>query len=352
LITVDLMVVICGAVAALQRPYADLPVALAAFAITVSPIASFDLFSVKFSPALLGVTWLTAAAMLLFGTSTPIHGDFAPSLLVLMIATVGWLTTPVGGFLAFLSGFAVLLAASALNRLDAPLPYLGLLAAGWMIGYLVYAQRLLVAEQIPARGASTGGAPAGEPRRAASEAHDGIAHPPSTSLPGPTRARPSLIKPADTAGLPKHSAGKIVRIAPEPGIDDIAALVKDFERSGLAITLSIDGSSRHVTPAVSLALYRLACQSVANVAKYAPYSESIVALIISAASAQITVYNEPAAPIVDRDYCTEYGLSEMRWQIKSLGGAIEYGPTDDGWSVCAEIPLQECSSDWSPWWCA
>jgi hypothetical protein len=41
----------------------------------------------------------------------------------------------------------------------------------------------------------------------------------------------------------------------------------------------------------------------------------------------------------------------MRQRVELLGGAIEVGPTHDGWSVCAEIPLQEGDTSWRPPWC-
>jgi hypothetical protein len=41
----------------------------------------------------------------------------------------------------------------------------------------------------------------------------------------------------------------------------------------------------------------------------------------------------------------------MRQRVELLGGAVDAGPTSDGWSVCAEIPLQEGDTGWRPWWC-
>src|SRR5215475_9203185 len=94
----DVLVLLGGVLATAQRPAADLPVALAAFAILLVPPALFFVFSVKLGPALLWATWSLAAAVMLFATSTPIHADFAPALLVLMVGAVGTLTNALGGF--------------------------------------------------------------------------------------------------------------------------------------------------------------------------------------------------------------------------------------------------------------
>jgi signal transduction histidine kinase len=47
------------------------------------------------------------------------------------------------------------------------------------------------------------------------------------------------------------------------------------------------------------------------------------------------------------------GMRGMRQRVELLGGVIDVGPTDDGWSVSAEVPLPEGSDDagWRPPWC-
>src|SRR5262249_19779208 len=144
MVIIDALVLVGGVLATLQRPAADLPVALAAYAILLIPPLLFFVFKIKLSPALLWLTWSTAAAIMLFATSTPVRADFAPALLVLMVGAVGTLTNAVGGVLAAVSAAALLLTASALHRLDAVVLYLGFVAGGCLIGYLMRAQRLLL----------------------------------------------------------------------------------------------------------------------------------------------------------------------------------------------------------------
>jgi glucose-6-phosphate-specific signal transduction histidine kinase len=68
-----------------------------------------------------------------------------------------------------------------------------------------------------------------------------------------------------------------MKTTPEPAI---GVLVEDFERAGLAVTLRIDGLTRHVSAAVGLALYGITQESLANTAKHAPACKSTVALNI------------------------------------------------------------------------
>ena len=59
------------------------------------------------------------------------------------------------------------------------------------------------------------------------------------------------------------------RMAPEPGVDDIGALVDDFTKAGMNVRLRIDGPTGRVSAAEGLALYRITQESLANIAKHA-----------------------------------------------------------------------------------
>lgn len=154
-----------------------------------------------------------------------------------------------------------------------------------------------------------------------------------------------------TVGLLDSSPTKTAQTTPEPGIDEIGLLVADFQRAGLDVTLRTDGPTHPVSAAVGLALYRITQESLANVAKHAADSKSTVALTVSPASVCLTVDNQLPAAIVSPQSAEGRGLRGMRQRVELLGGAIDAGPTDDGWSVRAEIPLHEGDAAWRPWWC-
>ncbi|OBA82355.1 two-component sensor histidine kinase [Mycobacterium sp. 1164966.3] len=370
------LVLSAGAVAVLQRPWSDLPAALIAMSIALSPLVAFFFFNMKFRPVLMWITWSATTAVMLFATSTPIRADFAPALLVLMVGLVGTLTSGVGGFLAAVSSAAMLLTAAAVHRLDVVALYLLFVAGGWLIGYLMHTQRVLLAQQIEAQEVLAEHAAADERRRIAREVHDVIAHSLSVTLLHVTGARRALQQDRDvddavealeqaerlgrqamadirrTVGLldtGPHGARKAAP-PPEPGIDDIGVLVADFERAGVAVTLRVDGPTSRVSAAVGLALYRITQESLANIAKHAPDSRSSVVLDISAASAKLAINTQLPAAVAAAD--TEgRGLRGMRQRVELLGGAIEAGPSRDGWAVNAEIPLEDGNTGWRPWWC-
>lgn len=375
LISVDVALVFGGVIGTLQRPVSDLPVALTAFALALSPSFAFFIFNMKMTPGPLWATWSASSALTLFGTSAPIHADFGPALLVLMVLVVATLASVLVGLLAAASAAALLLADSALHRLDTVVLYLGFIAVGWLLGYLMRTQRLLLAEQIAAQDMLAEHAAADERRRIAREVHDVIAHSLSITLLHVTGARRALQQDRDvddavealeqaerlgrqamadirrTVGLLDNWPTKAAQTVPEPGIDDIALLVEGFQRAGLAVALCVEGPTDHVSAAVGLALYRITQESLANIAKHAPESKAGVVLDISPASARLAVTNLLPAAVPATRSPEGRGLRGMRQRVELLGGAIDVGPTRDGWSVCAEIPLQEGDTAWRPGWC-
>ncbi|OBH44364.1 two-component sensor histidine kinase [Mycobacterium intracellulare] len=375
LIAVDVSLVLGGVIGTLQRPAADLPVCLAAFALALSPEVAFFVFNRKITAGPLWATWSAATALTLFATSAPIHADFAPALLILMVLVVATLASVLAGLLAAVSAAALLLTASALHRLDAIALYLGFIGVGWLLGYLMRTQRLLLAEQIAAQDVLAEHAAADERRRIAREVHDVIAHSLSITLLHVTGARRALQQDRDvddavdaleqaeklgrqamadirrTVGLLDNWPTKTTQTTPEPGIDDVPELVAGFQQAGLAVTLCVEGPTDHVSAAVGLALYRITQESLANIAKHAPESKASVVLDISPASARLAVSSLVPAAVVAAQSPEGRGLRGMRQRVDLLGGALDVGPTRDGWSVRAEIPLHEGDTTWRPRWC-
>jgi signal transduction histidine kinase len=357
------MALIC-LVATLQRPRSDLDVALIAVALAVSPLVLFfvsgfrDRPGVMFNPGVMWAAWSAAGSVFLFATSAPHTSDFAPLLLVLMVGVVGSLSTLVGGFLSAVTAAGMVLAAAAMNRLDAVALYLSFIGMGWLVGFLLRTQQQLMIKQDEARAALAQHAVADERRRIAREVHDVIAHSLSVTLLHVTGARRALQQDRDVEDavealeqaekLGREAMGDIrrtvgllddapMRTAPEPGVDDIADLIDGFARAGLAVTFRNEGLTHSVSPGTGLALYRITQESLANVAKHAPDSKAHVTLTYSRSSATLSIVNEAPVPVGASP--EGRGVRGMRQRIALLGGTIEIGPCDDGWSVRAAVPL-------------
>ena len=373
--TVDITVVVICIIAAAQRPVADLPAALIATAVAAVPCVVFLVYGVTrkvYESPGLWAAWTVAAVIFLFATSTPISGDFAPLLLVLVVGASGAMSGLFGGFLATVSSMALLLVASALHRVDALALYLSFVGMGWLVGYLMHTQQQLLLKQQQAQAQLAEHAAADERRRIAREVHDVIAHSLTITLLHVTGARRGLQQERDiddavealeqaehlgrqamadirrTVGLLDSAP---MKIDPEPGVTEIDSLVSDFSRAGLNVALHTDGPVDRVSAAVGLALYRITQESLANIAKHAPDSRSTVTLAISRTSASLTIVNELPVAVAASAEQEGRGLRGMRQRVELLGGSIAIGPSDDGWAVVADVPLSDTDGPRISWFC-
>lgn len=367
-VTVDVSLFAILTAAALQRLHTGLLPSLVAALIAFSPPLLFFFSGIKFHPALIWLTTSAATAVLLFSTSAPIESDIAPMLLVVMVGLVASHTSVLSGALAAASACALLVFAAATHHVDALPLYLTAVGLGWLVGFLMRIQQQLLVKQEENQAALAELAAADERRRIAREVHDVIAHSLSVTLLHLTGARRALQEDRDvddavdaleqaerlgrqamadirrTVGL---LDGAPVRTAPEPGIDDIPRLVDDFVRAGLSVRLHVTGSPERVSPAVSLALFRIAQESLANIAKHAPDSTSSVLLSFSQSSAHISVDNRLPVAVQSSEGLPEgRGVRGMRQRVELLGGILDVGPSGDEWSVRAEIPLGEGGRSW------
>ena len=371
--TVDVTVVALCVTAAMQRPASDLPAALIAIIVAAVPCVVFLVYGVTMkvyeAPGLWSA-WTVAAAIFMFGTSTPISGDFAPLLLVLVVGSVGAMSGMFAGFLATVSSVALLLTASALHHIDALALYLSFVGIGWLVGYLMHTQQQLLLKQQDAQAQLAEHAAADERRRIACEVHDVIAHSLSVTLLHTTAARRGLqedrdvdeaidaLEQAEQLGRQamadiRRTVGLLdsapMKTAPEPGADEIPSLVSGFTRAGLDVTLLVDGPLDRLSAAVGLALYRITQESLANIAKHAPDSLSTVTLTISPTSAALTIVNQLPVAVAVAPASEGRGLRGMRQRVELLGGRIDIGPSPDGWSVNADIPLDAVNGRRTPW---
>jgi signal transduction histidine kinase len=362
-VTVDVTVIGLCVTAALQRPAADLPMALIAIVVSAVPwviFMGFGITKVVYESSGVWAAWTAAAAIFLFATSAPISGDFAPLLLVVSVGAVGAMSGIFAGLLATASSVALLLIASALHRVDALALYLSFVGMGWLVGYLFHTQQQLLLKQQQAQAQLAEHAVADERRRIAREVHDVIAHSLSVTLLHITGARRGLQEDrdiddavealeqaehlgrqamADIRGTVGLLDGAPMKMAPEPGVGDITNLVDDFVRAGLTVDLDIEGPLDRVSAAVGLALYRITQESLANVAKHSPESQSTVTLAISHSSATLAVVNRLPVAVAAATAPEGRGVSGMRQRVHLLGGTIDVGPSGDGWVVRADVPL-------------
>lgn len=367
-VSIDVTLLIVSVVAVLQRPVSQWWIAGGALLVAYLPYIVFFAIDVTVPASIevlaLGLGWMLATPILLFGTSTPIEGDFAGVLLGLVCGVIGSMSSMRGGLLAAAGAATVLGAAVAMNRIDTPWLYLSFIGIGWLVGYLMRIQQGLLTEMRQTQEKLAEHAAADERRRIAREIHDVIAHSLSVTLLHITGARRGLQVDRDieeavealelaeqlgreamadirgTVGLLDATTGNI---APEPGVSDIPALVDDFVHAGLAVTYESGGWHDRIPAGAGLALYRIAQESLANIAKHAPDAVSQMTLAVAPVAATLTVTNLLPVPVSVATRAEGRGMAGMRQRVELLGGTIVAGPSDDVWTVRAVIPLADKS---------
>ncbi|WP_148286848.1 sensor histidine kinase [Curtobacterium sp. B18] len=123
--------------------------------------------------------------------------------------------------------------------------------------------------------------------------------------------------------------------APQPGLDDLPALVRATQAAGIPVALQLDegASGGTIDPLARLAAYRVVQEALGNVARHAPGAETAVTVVRRDAVLAVEVVN--AAPPRDTVAIVPpddggFGLTGMRERVAALGGTIDHGPLPSG----------------------
>ncbi|MGB8406537.1 MAG: histidine kinase [Mycobacterium sp.] len=356
--------------AAVQRDFTRPSLLIVANVLVFAPIVALVVGGYKL-PTLVTAALVLPGVAILLQCWPPVFLDAAPFLLMFMLGEMFALGSARDGLLGAAASALLLVEASRSGHLTTFVPYLlFFLAIAAMLGHILQLQQRLVLQERDRQAARTQQATADERRRIAREIHDVIAHSLSVTMLHLTGARRALqedhdVEEAvdgllDAERLGRQAMSDIRRTVgllgsgpredptapppPEPGMADIPDLVSTFATAGLRVDSHIDGAPDTVTAGVGLALYRVAQESLANIAKHAPASNADLQLRVAADAAVLTVRND-LPPGTRTPQESGSGLSGMRQRIEVLDGQFRAGPDLDGWTVQARVPI---SADVSP----
>lgn len=341
------------------------PLLLCVPLVLVSPLLHF--LTGTWLPWWLDIAGAVLAAGILL--AQPVDGvvDLAPALLALATAEITARDGLREGAAVAAVSQAILVAAALGPGLSgAPVHTLELLL-GFVVGaMLLWQMRALVAER-QARERAWDQATTTERERIAREIHDLVAHSLSISLLQVTGARRALRDVADAArdGDPHETSDAVAEVdaaladaeqvgrramadirrtvsamaegAPDrhalPGAADIATLVREVRGAGLAVEYDEQGDPTLLPAATGLGLYRIAQESLANVARHGgPDARARVRLRVTGSGAHLRITN-PLPAGRPRGDGLGSGLAGMQARAHQLGATLQAGPTADGWSV-------------------
>ena len=127
-------------------------------------------------------------------------------------------------------------------------------------------------------------------------------------------------------------------LAPQPGLEELDALVEQVRGAGLTTRLTRTGTPAPLSPGVQLAVYRLVQEALTNTLKHArgasrPRSASTSENERSRSRSSTT----GRRPMTRAD---GHGLAGMRERAAAYGAAVDAGPRrDGGWRVGARFPV-------------
>ncbi len=139
-----------------------------------------------------------------------------------------------------------------------------------------------------------------------------------------------------------RAVGEPLALAPQPGLDQLPALLDEVRRTGLDVEVSTDGARCPLPPGVDLAAYRVVQEALTNARRHAP-GASRVSLRLSYHPHELELLvrddgHGPARPAAEGGH----GLLGMRERVTLYGGSLTTGPTPGGagYTVHARIPYR------------
>jgi signal transduction histidine kinase len=153
----------------------------------------------------------------------------------------------------------------------------------------------------------------------------------------------ALREPDDIGPAPSGGSGNR---SPEPGLEDLRALVAEHDSPGLAVTYRLveepQGISARVSPSVCLSIYRTAQEALANVRRHSTASRANVVVRVEQTGdggyAELEVTDDGRS----RPGTSGSGLGQLgiRERVASLRGEVEIGPrVTGGYRVRVRLPL-------------
>jgi signal transduction histidine kinase len=243
-----------------------------------------------------------------------------------------------------------------------------LFGIGWAGGFAVRqrtaeadAARERAAHAERERGSAARIAVAEERIRIARELHDIVAHAVSVmvlqvgavrhNLPAVQTADKKALEAVEQAGRAAltemrrllgamRQDGQQLVLTPQPGLDDLDALVEDVVRAGLPVHVHIEGDAAPLPRALDLSAYRIIQEALTNVLKHAHASEAEVTIDYHPDALEVEVRDDGlGSQFAD---AVGHGLVGIGERVKIYGGELETeNLPSGGFLVRTRLPLRD-----------
>jgi signal transduction histidine kinase len=127
-------------------------------------------------------------------------------------------------------------------------------------------------------------------------------------------------------------------LAPQPGLDDLLALVERVREAGLPVDLSVEGEQVELAPALQLTAFRIVQEGLTNVLKHAGATRAQVVVSYEPTRVGLEVRDDGTGP---NGTAPGTGLVGLRERAALYGGEIEaFAPNDGGFVLRASLPVR------------
>lgn len=152
-------------------------------------------------------------------------------------------------------------------------------------------------------------------------------------------AREALNEIRGLLGVLRSDAETIER-APQPGVDQIQALLDGSRRAGMALSWNVTGDASMLSELSGLTVYRILQESLSNASRHCPGAHVTVSLEYGPSVTSILVHNGPASEAArPSESSGGSGIAGMRERAAAIGGTLDTVARDDGgFEVRAHIP--------------
>jgi signal transduction histidine kinase len=136
---------------------------------------------------------------------------------------------------------------------------------------------------------------------------------------------------------PEHSEAPL---APQPGVEQLPALVQRVRDAGLPVELQMTGTPQPLAPGLDLTVYRIVQEALTNALKHAGPVQAQIVIDFRDDELKVEVLDEGSEHQVSPGTTSGRGLAGMRDRVALYGGSLEAGPRlGHGYAVRAWLPL-------------
>jgi signal transduction histidine kinase len=133
--------------------------------------------------------------------------------------------------------------------------------------------------------------------------------------------------------------GDDAELAPQPGLDNLTALLEDVGSAGLPVRLHVEGEPVRLPPAVDLSAYRIVQEGLTNALKHAHAGHADVTVRYAHEGLLLEVRDDGVGAAASDGL--GHGLVGIRERVKIYGGEMTAGAAPEGGFVLqARLPLE------------